>query len=246
MEGETDIAAVAAPLAEPARASMLLALDQRALPAGVLADEAGIAASTASGHLSRLVEGGFLSVEQHGRHRYYRLAAPEIAGLLESLASLAPRRPVRSLHEGTRAHALRQARSCYDHLAGKLGTSLLAALIEQGWLTGGNGLFTGDGADRLSAPGYDVDYRLTAAGRRGLQRFGVEPDQLPGRRQLIRYCVDWSEQRHHLGGKLGACLLNRFLELDWLRRAETHRALTITAEGCRGFERVFRSAVPDG
>jgi hypothetical protein len=151
---------------------------------------------------------------------------------------------VRSLREGTRAQALRHARSCYDHLAGKVGTALMAALLERGWLDGGDGRFAAGGADRLAGPGYDVDYRLTAAGRRGLERFGVDADDLPGRRQLIRYCIDWSEQRHHLGGKLGAAVLDRLLELDWLRRAETHRALHVTAAGRRGFERVFGLAVP--
>jgi DNA-binding transcriptional ArsR family regulator len=244
MDGDTDIAAVGALLAEPARARMLLALDRRALPASVLALEAGIAPSTASGHLARLVDGGFLAVERHGRHRYYRVASPEIGELLESIAQLAPRTAVRSLRDGTRANALRNARSCYDHLAGKLGTSLMAALLEKHWLDGGDGAFVPGGADRLAGPGYDVDYRLTSAGRRGLEAFGVVPAELPGRRQLIRYCVDWSEQRHHLGGKLGAALLGRMVELDWLRPAAHHRALQVTGKGREGLERVFGCAVP--
>jgi DNA-binding transcriptional ArsR family regulator len=244
MDGDADIAAVGALLAEPARTRMLLALDRRALPASVLALEAGIAPSTASGHLARLVDGGFLRVEQHGRHRYYRLAEPEIGELLESLAQLAPKTAVRSLRDGTRANALRTARSCYDHLAGKLGTSLMAALLEHGWLDGGDGTFVPGGADRPTGAGYDVDYRLTPAGRRGLEAFGIVPDELPGRRQLIRYCIDWSEQRHHLGGKLGAALLDRMLELEWVEPAASHRALRITDDGRAGLERVFRCAVP--
>jgi DNA-binding transcriptional ArsR family regulator len=244
MDGDPDIAAVGALLAEPARARMLLALDQRALPASVLALEAGIAPSTASGHLARLVDGGFLRVERHGRHRYYRLAEPQIGELLESLAQFAPKSAVRSLREGTRANALRTARSCYDHLAGKLGTSLMQALLANGWLDGGDGSFVPGGADRLAGPGYDVEYRLTATGRRRLETFGIVPGELPGRRQLIRYCVDWSEQRHHLGGKLGAALLDRMLELEWLTRARGHRALQITDDGRTGLERVFRCAAP--
>lgn len=239
--GDADIAAVAAVLAEPSRARMVQALDGRALPASVLAAEAGVAASTASGHLARLLDAGFVTVEAYGRHRYYRLAGPSIAQLLETMAALAPAHPVRSLREGTRAEALRTARSCYDHLAGRLGVAVMARLLEQGWLEGGDGRF--DPAvrdrDRLSSPGHDVDYRLTAAGSGGLARFGVDVDGLPGRRRSIRYCVDWSEQRHHLGGALGAAMLDRMLALDWLRRAPAHRALTVTERGRLGLERVF-------
>ncbi|MGH3002262.1 MAG: ArsR/SmtB family transcription factor [Gaiellaceae bacterium] len=241
LEGDADIAAVAALLADPARARMLQALDNRALPAGVLAAEAGIAASTASGHLSRLLESRFVTVETHGRHRYYRLADPAIAELLETLARLAPTRPIRSLRGGTRAEALRRARSCYDHLAGRLGTSLMAALLERGWLDGGDGLFDLDahGSDRLCARGRDVDYRLTELGRSGLHAFGIEVDALPGKRRLIRYCVDWTEQRHHLSGGLGAALLAQMVALDWLRPGPTNRALAVTERGREALEREF-------
>jgi len=240
--GDVDVAAVAGLMAEPARARMLLALDRdRALPASVLAAESGVAPSTASGHLARLLDAGFLAVEQHGRHRYYRLAAPAVAEALETLARLAPVSEVRSLRQGTRAAALRRARSCYDHLAGRAGTELMTALLDRGWLEGGDGRFHpgAGGRDRLSAPGHDVDYRLTDAGRGGFLTFGINVDELPGRRPLVRYCVDWSEQRHHLAGRLGAAVLDRLHHLGWVRRAPTHRALTVTDDGLAGLRSVF-------
>jgi DNA-binding transcriptional ArsR family regulator len=242
MKGDTDIAKVAALMADPARARMLLALgDNRALAASVLADEAGVAASTTSSHLKKLVDGGFLQLEKHGRHRYYRLAGPHVAELLEALARVAPPAPVKSLKEGTRAQAVRYARTCYDHLAGKLGTELMAAMIERGWLEGGDGLFDPGRAkeDRLSAPGWDIDYRLTQAGVNELAAFGIDLDELPARRRLIRYCVDWSEQRHHLAGALGAAVADRTFELGWTKRAKNTRAVHITDEGFEGLEQTF-------
>src|SRR5437764_3632906 len=150
---------------------MLLALgDGRALPASVLASEAGVAASTASGHLGKLVDAGLLDVDAQGRHRYYRLSGPQVGELLETLARIAPAAPVRSLREGTRAHALREARTCYDHVAGRLGVAIFGALIGAGAITGGDGLHREGGEDRLSARGRDVDYRLTAAGAERLER----------------------------------------------------------------------------
>src|SRR4051794_41137867 len=128
MPGDADIAALGSVLAEPARARILLALgDGRALPAGLLASEAGVAASTASEHLGRLVDSGLVTVHPQGRHRYFRLAGPEVGELIENLARLAPAAPVRSLREHTRAHAVRSARTCYDHLAGRLGVTVFGA-----------------------------------------------------------------------------------------------------------------------
>src|SRR3954469_12685561 len=140
--GDVDIAALASLLADPARCTVLLALDDgRALPASVLADEAGISRPTASSHLRKLTDAGMLAVETHGRHRYYRLAGPEVAALLEQLVRLAPLRPVRSLREGTRAARLRSARTCYDHLAGRLGVQLMGSLLDRDVLVGGDGRF---------------------------------------------------------------------------------------------------------
>ncbi len=242
MRGDADIATVGALVADPARGRILLALgDGRALPASVLADEAGVATSTASAHLSKLLDGGLLAVEQHGRHRYFRIAGPEVGDLLEALARLAPPAPVRSLRQGTRAQAVRFARTCYDHLAGMLGTRLMSALIDRELLTGGDGVFRASEADhdRLSAPGLDHDYRLTPRGIGELSAFGIDFDALPRRRALIRYCVDWSEQRHHLAGALGAGIAERMFELEWCRRIPRSRALQLTDVGRAGLEETF-------
>ena len=227
---EVDIAAVAALLADPARCKVLLALDDgRALPASVLAEEAGVSRPTTSSHLAKLTEAGLLTVRTQGRHRYYRLAGPEVGVLIEQLGRLAPVRPVTSLREGTRAARLRSARTCYDHIAGRLGVALMGSLLEQGVLAGGDGWFHPGGSDRLSSPGHDVAYQLTDGGRARLQQLGVE---LPtGPRPLVRYCVDWTEQRHHVAGGLGRAILDRFLAAEWLLRTPRHRALTVTRSG---------------
>lgn len=243
MKGDADIAKVGALVADPARARILLALgDGRALAASVLADEAGVAASTASAHLGKLVDGKLLTVEAHGRHRYFALAGADVADLIETLAKVAPPAPVRSLREGTKAHAVRSARTCYDHLAGVLGTQLMASMLDRGLLAGGDGLFHrgSAGDDRLSAPGSDHDYRLTRRGEDELERFGIDFVQLrSGPRPMIRYCVDWSEQRHHLAGALGAALAERMFDLRWVKRARNSRAVTVSDAGVRGLEQTF-------
>jgi DNA-binding transcriptional ArsR family regulator len=242
MDGDTDITKVASLLADGARAKILLALgDNRAMPASVLSDEAGVAASTASSHLKKLVEGGLLEMEKHGRHRYYRLAGPHIGEMLEALARVSPPAPVKSLREGTRAQAVRYARTCYDHLAGKLGTELMASMLERGLIEGGDGAFDPARAkeDRLSAPGWDVDYRVTKRGVGELTAFGIDLDDLPRKRRLIRYCIDWSEQRHHLAGALGAAVAERTFELGWVKRADATRAVHITDAGYTGLRETF-------
>jgi DNA-binding transcriptional ArsR family regulator len=240
MNGDADIAAIASVLADPGRCRVLAALgDGRALPASLLAAEAGVAPSTASEHLSRLVKAGLLSVERHGRHRYFRLAGPEVADLLEALARVAPSAPVRSLREGTRAHALRAARTCYDHLAGRAGVAVMDALLERELLEPDHleeGLAPGD---RLSAPGRAIRFGLTEKGAVFLEEFGVDLDALPPRRPAIRYCIDWSEQRPHLAGAVGAALTQRLFDLGWIRRAERSRAVHLTDQGRKGFPEVF-------
>src|SRR4051794_11810884 len=242
--GEPDIAVPAGLLGDRGRARIVTALaDGRALPASVLASEAGIAASTASEHLAKLLDAGLLAVEQHGRHRYYRVADARVLRVVEALSELAPASPVRSLREGTRAQQLRTARLCYDHLAGRLGVELMSSLLERSVLDGGDGLHhpeTAD-ADRLSAPGHDVDYRVTAGGGRFLaNELGIDVAELGrGRRPLVRYCLDWSEQRHHLAGALGAAIADRLAALDWLRRRKVNRALAITPAGREGLARSF-------
>jgi DNA-binding transcriptional ArsR family regulator len=242
MRGDADIATIGGLVADPGRARILLALgDGRALPATVLAAEAQVATSTASTHLSKLVAGGLLTVERHGRHKYFRLASEQVADLIESLARLAPAAPVRSLRQGTNAQAVRFARTCYDHLAGMLGTGLMRAMLDRGLVAGGDGEFdpSCSGDDRLAAPGFDHDYRLTEIGVRQLREFGVDFEALPRRRPLVRYCVDWSEQRHHLAGSLGAALADQMFDRGWIRRADRSRAVLVTGAGYAGLRERF-------
>jgi DNA-binding MarR family transcriptional regulator len=214
---------------------VLLALgDGRALAASVLAAEAGVSASTISEHLAKLLDVGLLSVESHGRHRYYRLAGPQVARLLESLAQHAPPAPVTSLRQGTRASAVRAGRYCYDHIGGRLGVGLMRALLDRGALAGGDGRYDPDGAvsDRPSAAGRDVDYRLTAAGEDWARDLDIDLEALRARRRpLIRYCTDWSEQQHHLAGALGAAIAEQLVARGWIERARSGRAVRITDAG---------------
>jgi DNA-binding transcriptional ArsR family regulator len=239
VSGDSDIAAIGALVADRGRCRILLALgDGRALPASRLAGEAGVSPATASSHLRKLTEAGLLAVENHGRHRYYRLAGPDVGRLIEALQQLAPATPVRSLRQDTTARAIRDARTCYDHIAGRLGVALMRTMIERGYLTGGDGDYHVDQApgDHRAGYGHEIDYTLTPAGRQFLDQFGV---QIPPRRRLVRYCVDWSEQHHHLSGALGRGLLDRLTELDWIRRSGASRAIKVTDAGRAGLDQTF-------
>lgn len=238
--GDADIAAVGALVADPGRCRILLALgDGRALPASRLAAEAGVSAATASSHLRKLTSAGLLCVESSGRHRYYRLAGPAVGRLIETLEELAPATPIRSLRQGTRAKALRDARTCYDHLAGRLGVELMSSLVRAGHLDGGDGARSD--TDPPVGQGQDVDYVLTGSGAQFLADLGVSTTR--GRRPLIRYCVDWTEQRHHLAGALGRGLRDRLAELGWIERARVDRAVRVTDAGRDGLAETFGVAV---
>jgi DNA-binding transcriptional ArsR family regulator len=243
VHGYADIAMVGALLADPTRARVLIALaDGRALPASVLAVEAGVAASTASEHLARLVAGGLLTVERSGRHRYYRLAGAEVGAVIEALAVLAPARPVRSLRESTRAAAMRRARTCYDHLAGALGVAVTLGLVDRGALTrtdGRPGVERADG-DRPAAPVPVHPYQLGPAAASVLAELGVDLAEVQAsRRPPLRFCVDWSEQRHHLSGGLGAAVLAGMRSAGWVRGHDSSRGLTLTEPGADALHRVL-------
>lgn len=220
------IAEAAFLMGDPARANMLAALmGGEALTAGELAVHAGVTAQTASGHLARLTEGGLIAVERQGRHRYVRLASPAVAQALEGLMALSshtiakPQRP-----SGPRDEAMRLARSCYDHLAGRLGVAIADAMQRRGLvrLEDGVGLVTDEGQRFL------VDFCIDVA---GLSR---------GKRPLCRSCLDWSERRPHLAGKVGAATLDRSVEIGWLVRTPKSRTLRISRAGERGFAETFR------
>jgi DNA-binding transcriptional ArsR family regulator len=215
MRGEADVAAAASLLAEPARASLVIALTEyEALPASALAARAGIAPSTASEHLRRLVDGGLLSVRSNGRRRYFRLADPAVADAIEALAVIAPQPPVRSLREATKSELIREARTCYDHLAGRLGVALAAALEEQAVVVRKNG-------------GYELGRRAEAR----CDELGIDLAELKAqRRPVVRACLDWSERELHVAGAFGAALAARLFELGWIRRREGNRSVEVTDE----------------
>jgi DNA-binding transcriptional ArsR family regulator len=220
MGDSSRIAATAALLGDPARANILAALlDGRALTAKELAYAAHVTPQTASGHLGKLSEGGLLAAEKQGRHRYYRLASPLVGQMLEGVMAVAgPDRSRSSTWRG--GEALRTARTCYDHLAGRLGVALADALTERGHVALGP-----DGGE------------VTEAGRQFLDGFGASP--AAGRRVFCRTCLDWSERRPHLAGRLGAALASRCFELGWVLHQRDTRALAITAAGRDGFRDMF-------
>ncbi|MFJ6147309.1 helix-turn-helix domain-containing protein [Streptomyces anulatus] len=215
--GGPDLAALAALLADGTRANFCLALlDGRAWTAIELARHAGVAASTATGHLNLLVGGGLLTQERQGRHRYVRLADPDTAELIEKLASMAPRRvdPPRSLPAANRSRALARARTCYDHLAGALGVAITEAMTDRGMLDWERGLtLTGDGTTWLA----ELGIALPSATRR----------------PPVRSCLDWTERRPHLAGAVGAALCRHAFDAGWITRIGTSRAVALTDAGKR-------------
>ncbi|MEV4013911.1 metalloregulator ArsR/SmtB family transcription factor [Nonomuraea angiospora] len=219
---DADIAPVAALIADPTRAAMLTALlDGRALAAGELARVAGVSAATASAHLARLLDGRLVDVVRQGRHRYYRLAGHDVAEVLEVLARVSARPPVRSLRQSRQARMLEEARTCYDHLAGRAGVGLL---------------------DRLTEGGYYAAQDLTEAGERLLSGIGVDVDGARrSRRRFAPECLDWTERRSHLGGALGAAITEVLFERDWYRRGKVPRAVVLTDEGREGLSTLFPS-----
>lgn len=211
-----DIARVAALVADPARSAMLIALmDGRALTATELAGLGGITKQTASSHLARLVDGEVLIVEALGRHRYFRLAGSHVASLLEALmvfsSDAAPQ-----LRTGPRDPALRKARICYDHLAGEMGVRLFERMRADQWL-----------ADDLT---------VTAHGNDKLAEIGLEIETLPpSNRPLCRSCLDWSQRRQHLAGRLGKAILDHLMARSLVHRLPASRIISFTPEG----ERIF-------
>ncbi|WP_431041201.1 ArsR/SmtB family transcription factor [Streptomyces sp. P1-3] len=213
-----ELARLAGLLADETRARFCLALlDGRAWTAGELARHAGVAASTASEHLSRLVEGGLLTQERQGRHRYVRLAGPRVAQLIEDLsAHAAPSPPPRTLRASGASEAMARARTCYDHLAGRLGTAITTAMLDRGLLQRATG------------------FALTDAGMAWYRDLGMDLATAPrGRRPLARDCLDWTERRPHLAGVAGAALCRHALDAGWCVRIGSQRALRVTEEGRR-------------
>ncbi|HYM33595.1 MAG TPA: metalloregulator ArsR/SmtB family transcription factor [Candidatus Cybelea sp.] len=215
MAGQTDIAIVAALLGDPSRASICVALmGGEALPASELAYIANVTPQTMSGHLSQLVAGNLLSVEQHGRHRYYRLAGEPVARAIEALSLIAPPPKLRARRVAT-PEPMRQARRCYDHLAGEIGVAVAEALLRRRLLRR-----------------HDGEFAVTAKGSDWFRGCGIDVTALrEGPRPLTRACLDWSERRPHLAGALGAGLLGMLFERGLLKQAKSSRIVAFTPSG---------------
>jgi DNA-binding transcriptional ArsR family regulator len=212
------IAEIGALLGDPARVNMMIALiEGRAFTARELADAGGVSPQTASSHLSKLTAAKLVRVEKQGRHRYHRIASAEVAQFLEqmhvlgaSLSSASPRRP------GPRDAEMRELRSCYDHLAGRIAVELSQQLLAED------------------------EIKLNADAERRLSRIDIDLTSLENcKRPTCRTCLDWSERRPHLSGAVGAAILERIRELGWVKGRQASRALLVTALGERGFAEVF-------
>jgi DNA-binding transcriptional ArsR family regulator len=222
MNGARDLTSIASLLGDKTRALMLMTLmDGRAWTATELALAGGVSASTASSHLQRLVRAGVLEIRRQGRHRYFRIASPEHAGAIEGLANLAPQNG-HAVRAGPRDLQLRNARICYDHLAGAAGVRLLERLRALAIIAG-----------------EDDTPILTHKGEAWCAKVGLQLDHHNGRsRPLLRTCLDWSERRSHLAGALGAAILERLLDLRYARRVRDSRAVILSERGEAFIERL--------
>lgn len=217
-----DIARIASLVGDPARANMLTALmGGTALTASELALEAGVSLPTASSHLSKLMEGGLLSLASQGRHRYYGLAGPQVAGMIESIIGVAEAVGPKRVRPGPRDTAMRVARVCYDHLAGEQAVAMLDHLVAKNVLVRD-----------------DKEIRLAPSAASHFAAIGIEVDAKP-RRPVCRACLDWSVRRSHLAGTLGAAILDKILAEKWARREKDSRAVIFSPPGKQAFERVF-------
>ena len=224
MKEGPDIAYVATLIGDPARANMLTALmSGKALTVSELAEEAGVTIQTASSHLSKLKDGGLLRPRKQGRHKYFALANDDVAHVLEGLMGLAAGTGHVRKRTGPRDAELRQARVCYNHLAGDMGTQMFDSLMAQGHL-----VLDGE------------ELALTVTGAAFAADFEIAIDGLcKARAPLCRECLDWSERRSHLAGSLGRAFLSRFEELAWAKRDRKTRVVTFSRSGTDAFNGLF-------
>jgi DNA-binding transcriptional ArsR family regulator len=232
---DLDVAPAAALIADPTRAAILQALlPDRPLAAGELARLAGVSAATASFHLAKLLDGGLIAVARQGRHRYYRLAGHEVAAALEALGVISPSVPVRSLRQSREAAALAEARTCYDHLAGRAGVALLDGMLRRGLLKEKSLGRTGGGDSPATR------FEVTGAGARTLGSFGLNIGEIRrSRRNFAGTCIDWTQRRGHLNGALAAAITARLFELGWIEHGPRRRSVRVTTAGTEGLANVF-------
>ena len=224
MTADVRMAEVAALVGDPARANILAALmGGRALTASELVRAAGVSPQTTSGHLGKLADGRLIACVKQGRHRYYRIATHRVAEMLEGIMAVVADAPPRHRPASKVDEAMRTARTCYDHFAGKLGVGLADALSSHGYVAQ-----TGEGG------------QVTDSSVAFFDKFGVDLAPARGHRRIFcRPCLDWTERRPHLGGSVGASLAQRCFDLDWLKRMRESRALTLTPAGRRGLSETF-------
>jgi len=219
-----NISYIAKLIAEPTRAIILDCLmSGQALPASELAYMAKVSHPTISSHLAKLVEGNLLVMEQHGRHRYYRLTSKEVAEVIEKLGTIAPPVEIRSLRQSSQLKQVRFGRTCYDHLAGELGVKITEALIEKEIVYLEDGL-----------------YAVTKKGKEWFLQFGINIEEANTKRRVFaKPCLDWSERRYHISGWLGSAIATRFFDNGWITRAEKNRAVQLTPKGINALENHF-------
>ncbi|UPK69773.1 ArsR/SmtB family transcription factor [Chitinophaga filiformis] len=222
---ETAFKHIAALIGDPTRATILWTLlDGKAFTATELAIAADTSPQNISMHLNKLVQADLLSVESQGRHRYYKFSRKDVAYAIEALANLIP--ATRNTPVVEQDSAVKYCRTCYDHLAGKIGVAITDSLITQEILSD--------------------TFDLSSKGNKWFGKMGIDIDTLKQqRRTFIRPCLDWSERRHHLAGAVGAALLDMMLSADWLRKTRQSRAIVITAEGEKMLEKHFKLAIPN-
>lgn len=220
----SNVTNIASLIGDATRTTILMALlDGTALPAGELARLANVSPQTASAHLTKLVDGGLLTVEAWSRHRYYRLVSSDVAKALESIASIAPPAPVRSLRQFNQANALQFARTCYDHIAGQFGVGFTNALVKKGYL-------------KEVAEGYFI----TPIGKQWLVDFGIGNIT---KNNILPYHIDWSERVRHIAGPVAVALTKRLFMLEWIERGNIRRSIVITEIGRTHLKKEFEMQV---
>ena len=225
---ENQFKQIASLIGDPTRAIIMWTLlDGKAFTATELANAAHTSPQNISMHLAKLVQADLLSVESQGRHRYYRFSRKEIAYAIEAMANLLPPAAVKpDLHKQSHS-AIQQCRTCYDHLAGKVGVALTDSLLEQQLIIDKKNIFD-----------------LTSKGEKWFSDFGIDVDALKQqRRSFLRPCLDWTERRNHIAGSLAAALLDKMLLADWIRRTANSRAIVVTSKGQKELYAHFKLTV---
>ncbi|MEH7334318.1 winged helix-turn-helix domain-containing protein [Neobacillus drentensis] len=211
-----DISKIASLLSDPTRSLILISLmDGTVHPSSELANIAKVTPQTASFHLLKMLDANLVSVEKHGRHRYYKLKNSEVAKVIEQLLNISPSASVNSFKEAREKSAIHFARTCYDHLAGYVGVQITNSFVQQGILLK-----------------KEMNFEVTTKGACFLKEFGINEEELTNkRRTFARCCLDWTERQHHIAGALGNALLEKMLELEWFSRMPQTRAVKVTPKG---------------